>query len=137
MNAIALTVRCLLNDSGVTGIVGTDVFPVAAPQNYIAPHCVVTLLHEDGDVTLNGHRAGFFARVSVQCMAPSAPEAITMGEAVKAALTLINEPVFSAAVPPVEIGTVTCWKEGTDITDYTPYRSIYRRVLDMRLRWTP
>lgn len=137
MNAVALIVQCLLNDSGVSDIVGTDVFPVVAPQKHIVPHCVVSLIHEDGDVTLNGHGAGFFARVSVECKAPSVPQAVNMGEAVKAALTLINEPVFSSAVPPVEIGTVTCWKEGTDITDYTPDRSIYRRVLDFRVRWTP
>lgn len=137
MNAVALIVRCLLNDIGVTDLVEHEVYPIAAPQGFTAPHCVVTLLHEDADVTLNGHRAGFLARVSVQCMARNAPAAINIGEAVKAALTLINDPVYSAAVPPVEVGTVTCWKEGTDITDYTADRSIFRRVLDFRVRWTP
>jgi len=137
MNAVALMVRCLLNDMDVTDLVEAEVYPVAAPQGFTAPYIVVNVLHEDGDVTLNGHKAGFFARVSVHCIARNAPSAIHLGEAVKAALTLINEPVLSGGTPPEPIGTVTCWKEGTDVTDYTPDHTVFRRIIDFRVRWTP
>lgn len=136
MNAVTLVVRRLLADAGVAALVDTEVFPVLAPQGFAAPHIVVSLVHEDADVVLEGHRNGFFSRVSVQCKAADVSAAIDIGEAVKSALAIVNEPVYSGATPPVEIGTITCWKEGTDITDYGDDRSVFRRLLDYRVRWT-
>ncbi|HEY4200047.1 MAG TPA: DUF3168 domain-containing protein [Devosiaceae bacterium] len=137
MSALTIGVRLLLADAGIVAKVGSSVYPITAPQGAEGPYIVVGLVHEEQDFLLAGASGCFFSRVEIQCVASTGPEADAIGEAVKACMTtVLNATVMSGGDNPVEIGTATAWKEGTDLLDFTDDRAVFRRLLDYRLHWT-
>lgn len=135
-SALDLLIRVLSDNSDVAAIVGTRIFGIVAPQTKAMPYIVCSLIYEDQDVTLEGHQDGYDSRVSVECVASSVTNAVELGETVKSALSIAHHPVLSDDIPAEELGRVTLFKEGTDVTDYTQDRSTFRRFVDFRMRWT-
>lgn len=138
MTALQILLRLLLDDSGVTQIVGDRVFPVLRPQGTDMPAIAVSSLHEDQDVTLSGHRQAFTNRVSVECFAADVATADGLGEAVKSALEVAHiELLDDDASPPDVVARVDfIVKDGADILDFSEDRRVFRRVIDFRMRWT-
>lgn len=134
MSAIRIALRLLLANDRITELVGQSVFPVAAPQEVGRPYVAVSLVFEEQDTVLAGHRDGYTSRVSFACVADAVQVADAIGEAVKAAMAeVINVEVLYDAGDLVAF--VTAWKEGTDLIDFTDDRKIFRRIIDYRMRW--
>lgn len=135
MSATQIAIHLLLDDPSVVNLVGDRVFPVAAPQVENQPYIAVSLVWEEQESVLAAHRDTFISRVSFACVANSLALADTIGEAVKGAMTdVVNVAVLNATGE--SIGDATAWKDGTDMTDFTDDRSVFRRLLDFRLRWS-
>ncbi|HEV7344556.1 MAG TPA: DUF3168 domain-containing protein [Devosia sp.] len=134
MSAIKLAIHLLLDDAGITGLVGTDVYPVAAPQEKGLPYIAVSLVWEEQETILAGHLDAYTSRVSFACVAASLSAADAIAEAIKDAMSgVVNTNVLDGQGQ--RMATVTAWKEGTDMTDYTEDRTVFRRLLDYRMRW--
>ena len=149
LSATGLAIRALLNSEYVTALVGQAVYPTAAPQNTSPPYIVVSLVHEDQDIILEGARDGFFSRVSISCIAGTASNAERMGEGVKECMSgILNTPIDAAFwaeddywADPVHwdddnLSRLTAFKSGPDFSDYSADRRFFRRQIDYRLRWT-
>lgn len=137
MSAVALATQLLLQDSGVSSRVGDAVFPGEAPQDQALPYIVTRLVSESSNYVLTGTTGAFDARVEVSCHARSFGACDALGEAVKVALSdVLNQPVtYGDDSPPDYMGTVTMWKTATDMSDVSPDRKVFRRVMDFRVRW--
>lgn len=136
MNALTIFRQLLAENSGVTDLVDTRIYVAMRKQNDPLPALVIRSVYEDQDIVLAGARQGFENRMSVECIAASAGAAQDLGEAVKAALeSVIHHSILSDESPPTVEAKATCWKEGTDILDFTEEPEIFRRIIDFRMRW--
>tara|TARA_R110000868_G_scaffold27661_22_gene104682 strand:+ start:1878 stop:2288 length:411 start_codon:yes stop_codon:yes gene_type:complete len=134
MSVIQIAIRILLADVGVTSLVSANIYPLAAPQEAVRPYVATSLVFEDQDTVLQGHRDGFNSRVSFACVAASLQAADGIAEAIKAAMSkVVNVVVMDGDGEP--LATATAFKEGTDFSDFTDDRTVFRRVLDYNLRW--
>ena len=132
MSATAIVIRLLLEDSAVTA----EPFPVVIPQTASLPCIVVNLVSEQQDHVIEGAQPVFDSRVSVACHGATPDEANDLGEAVKRCLEgVISWEVENGDSPPGIWGTATIWKAGSDMTDFNEQRTVFRRVIDWRVRW--
>jgi len=130
MSALAITREIL------AAPVSAPVYIVVAPQTVTMPFIVLSLVHEAQDHVLEGANPAFFSRVSVACHGNSPAEAEILAEEAKAALeVVINRQVMAGGSPPSPRAGATMWKEGTDVFDYDDAHTVFRRIMDWRLRW--
>jgi hypothetical protein len=131
MSALAVVIHLL----GADQTIGAEAYPVVIPERAALPCIVVNLIAEDQNVVLNGSQNSYASRVSVACHAGTATAANALGEAVKSCLGgVINAAVDIGESPALEIGA-TILKAGTDLTDYSDDRTVFRRILDFNVRW--
>ncbi len=136
MSATAIAVRLLLADEDLNLAVSGRVYPVTAPQAKTLPYVVASLVYEAQDRVLQGQRDGYSSRVSVHCVADKPEAADRLGELVKQALScVIHQTVSDGASQPMAVATVL--KDGTDLLDFNDDRTVFRRLLDYSIRWTP
>lgn len=76
----------LLDDSAVAAIVGTEIAFALAPQKWLPPFIVITVITDDRPVDLDGFVATRASTVQFDCYAPSYSVAAEMREAVIAAI---------------------------------------------------
>lgn len=141
MSATAIVVRLLLDDSAVTA----GVHAIVIPQEATMPAITVNLVSEQQDHVIEGAQPVFDSRVSVACHAETVDGVIHLGEAVKKALegTILWEvdpPVShhmpaGVPAPTTWYGSATICKAGSDVTDWNEDRTVFRRILDWRVRW--
>lgn len=112
-----------------------EAYPLVAPQNALLPFITVTQVHEGQQMLIDGATDMFQSRLSIACHARSAAGADGLAESVKAALDYVANREVVTGSPAAPVGRVTVWKEGTDVSDYSDDRSVFRRTLDFRLRW--
>lgn len=128
MSALSIAMRLLKAELTV------PVYPLVVPQTAALPCVVVTVVHEAQDFVLEGANPAFLARLSIACHAADAVGMDALGEQVKNALeTVINRALGDASGLPAD--GATCWKEGTDVTDFSDDRTVFRRIMDWRMRW--
>ncbi len=136
MSATELTMRLLRADIGVVGYCSDRVYPGRSPQGGEIPNIVVSLISEEQETILAGHQDAYVSRVSIACHGQYYNIADAIGEQVKEAMALaIHKPVFNDESPAEEIATVTAWKATTDLVDHDEERTIFRRIMDYRIRW--
>lgn len=126
MNALTIANTALRAAPAVTAIAGPRIYLVQAPQGDALPSLVITGLSEAEDYTL-GNGAGNFpeARIAVICRAPTASQALALGDTVLAALKNLRGP------------QATFFREPMDSTDFSPQPApgMFRRVLGFRVRY--
>lgn len=116
--------------------VSASVYVVVAPQTTPLPFVVLSLIHEAQDFVIEGANPAFTSRISVACHGATPAGAEVLAEEVKATFeTVINRIMTDASSPPVPWAGVTMWKEGTDLTNYADDLTVFRRIIDWRLRW--
>lgn len=137
MSATTLAIQLLLQDATVAGLVAGAVLPVEAPQDQALPYVVVRVLSEDAGYVIAGDTGAFDNRVEVACHGRTFAQSDAIGEAVKAALiNNVNRAVsYGDGSPPDVIGIATTWKAPGDVSDFSRDRSVFRRIMDFRLRW--
>jgi hypothetical protein len=114
----------------------TPVYAVIAPQTASLPFIILSRIHEDQDIVLNGANPAFFTRVSVACHGASAAQAEDLAEELKTVLeVVIDRSLDDGSSPPVPWAGCTAFKEGTDVTDHDDDQTVFRRIMDWRLRW--
>lgn len=137
MSATELTMRLLRADIGVVAYASDRVHPGMAPQGTEVPFITVSLISEEQEDILAGHTDGYQSRVSIACHATHYSVADAMGEEVKACMSeVVNTPVYNDESPAELLATVTAWKATTDLIDHDDARTIFRRIMDYKLRWT-
>lgn len=129
MSALTVTISALLAAPGVVAFTGQRIYPVEAPEGAPFPFIIVNLIGEPTDQVLHGVTAYYDSRVQIGCTAETATEANSMGEAVKAALEII-EKASIAGKTDVDIS-----KEASDYSDTNDARTVKRRIMDFRVRW--
>ncbi len=129
MSALSIVITSLIGSSAVTDVVGTAVYPIAAPQGFAIPYVLVSLIGENEDQLINGASGYYESRVLVSCVCKDPTSANALGEAVKAALGDITKQTIGSAT------SVDVMKDGADFTDHSDDRSVFRRVLDFTVRW--
>lgn len=136
MSALRITIAALLAAPGVSAAVGARVYPFIAPQGSAWPHIIVGLVSEDDEQMLSGAGLFFDARVEVACIATSATAADALGEAVKVALQDVTNQAFDdGELPPGFSAVATILKDGADVSDYSDDLTVFRRIMDFRVRW--
>lgn len=112
------------------------IYPVVAPQTMEQPFAVISLIHEAQDFVIEGANPAFTSRISVACHGPTPAAAEELAEEVKSILeTILNHTLMDGSSPPIPWAGATFWKEGTDIHDFSDDRTVFRRIMDWRLRW--
>lgn len=120
----------------LTSAVTAPVYMVVAPQTADLPFIVLTLIHESQDIVLDGANPGFFSRITVACHGSTPAAAEVIAEEVKGILeATVNLMLTDGSSPPVQWAGATFFKEGTDLHDYSDDRTVFRRIMDWRLRW--
>jgi len=117
------------------GDLDASVYPIVAPQNASLPFVIVACIWEAQDFALAGAADAFDARFSLACNARSAADADGLAEAIKRVLEGIRRREITTGAPAASLGVLTCWKEGTDTMDYSDDRTVFRRIMDWRVRW--
>lgn len=136
MSATQIVQRLLMADPGVAAYASDRVYPGRIPQEAEVPNIMVSLVSEEQDIDLSGHKDGYESRVTIACHAEHYAIADAMGEEVKACLAqAIHLPVYGDESPPNLIATVTAWKTTTDLIDHDDERTLFRRIMDFRIRW--
>lgn len=128
MSAVFLTIRALLANGTVTGVVSNRVQPFPLKQGTALPAIAVALSNEEDELTLSGSAQYPDTTVQVHCVATSATAAIQLGEKVKGAL---RDLLFSDS-PPVNASFT---KDALDFTDYSDDLTTHRRVMGFSVRW--
>ncbi|MGE3246979.1 MAG: DUF3168 domain-containing protein [Beijerinckiaceae bacterium] len=122
MSAIPILIQMLLDDAGVAALVEDRVHAVQAPQNTALPSIVVLQTSEAEDYSIDHSTAGYpEARLTVICRASTAGGAISLGDAVIAALRSKQEGVDSSPA--------TLFKADIDSTDFVDAQKLFRRIL--------
>lgn len=133
MSALTITVQMLLAGSGVTGRVGTHVYPGQPPQG-VAGNCIVVhLVGQEEEELLQGASQWPEGRVSIECRAATLLDADKTAEAVIAWLRDKDR-------YPINGVRATFRKEGSDETDGSPETTqgvptVSRRIVDYYVRW--
>lgn len=127
MSAVALTIKALLAQAGVTGTTSTRIYPFPLPHTTTLPAIAVALSGEDEEQLLAGASQYAFSSVQVHCIAQKAKDAIALGEAVKTAL---RDHLFTSGATKASFQ-----KDGVDFTDYADDLSTHRRVMGFSVRW--
>lgn len=100
-------IRSLLTgDAGVTGLVDTDIYPVAVekgkqPKTYLVTQVISNIIRP----TIDGHHKQnlYQARVQVDCVAPSYPKLCELVEKVRLACNFKRGTIASARVTSVSL----------------------------------
>lgn len=127
-NGLFIAIQALLGDINVTGVVGQRIYPVEAPQGAEPPNIVVHMIAEPVDPLLCEDAP--VTRVQIDCRGASATEAVTLGETVKTALSLVvNQTVAGRRA--------TFSKEGSDATGKKDHSDHIVRSIDYNINhWT-
>lgn len=121
----------LLDDAAL----GAGVYPLVAPQTATLPFLTLASIHEGQEFLLAGATSTFEGRMSIACHAASAAAVNALAEDVKLALQDVIHREITGGSPAGSLGTATIWKEGTDVSDYSDDRTVFRRTFDWRIRW--
>ncbi len=135
MSAVLIVSTLLRRDGDVVAIVGDRVFSIVAPQGAPAPHVVLGMSGERDEQILVGAGRYPETRATVACIATTPTAAIELGETVKRAIEDINSAVVDNDSPAAFRFEATIFKDGADVTDHSDDRTIFRRVIDFRVRW--
>lgn len=131
MSAIAITVAVLTQSAGITGLVGTSVSIEDGKPEAGPPKIQVCMVSEDEGYTLSGASMFPKARITVECIAPSAISAELIGEAVKIALNDFTGDVTVEAT--------TYWanftKAGSEYADRNDALTTFRKMIDYFVDW--
>lgn len=135
MSGLNITVKTLLGNVIVTGIVGQRIYPLFAPQGAAMPNIVVHLIHEDDPDLLQGAGKYPESRVSVESRtAGNIPVLGTLGQAVIDAMQDKTSYAIANCI-------ATIRKEGSDETDSSIETNALgtpdsvRRITDFYVRW--
>jgi len=126
VSALSTAVLALLAAPGVTAICGTRVHPIAEPPNTARPNIIVYMVASDEGYHMAGANLYPNSRVSIEVRAADAPSADRLGDAVITALSGVSATIGSTSA--------VFFKEGSDVQDTTPDFSIFRRIIDFRVR---
>ena len=131
MSATAITIKRLLAVSGVTDLVGTQVFPTVVAAEKAMPAIAVTLSGQGDGYNMSGADHFPRSKVTVTSFGRSAREADRIGEAVEAGLKDFRGSVSLAT------GTyhATYFKDSNDGAFYEDLVEQYRRSSDYILHW--
>ena len=128
MSAVFMTIRALLANGTVTGVVSDRVQPFPIKQGTALPALAVALSAEDIEMMLSGSSQYPNATVQVHCITTTATSAIQLGDKVKGALRDLN---FSDS-PPISASFI---KDALDFTDFSDDLTTFRRVMGFSVRW--
>jgi hypothetical protein len=128
MSALTIIVRLLKAE------LATPVHALAVPQTATLPCVVVNVIHEDQDFVLEGANPAFLARLSIACHGADAASMDALGEHVKTTLEAVINRTLVDSLGHAWAGA-KCWKEGTDVSDFSDDRTVFRRIMDWRIRW--
>ncbi|AZO29424.1 DUF3168 domain-containing protein [Mesorhizobium sp. M1B.F.Ca.ET.045.04.1.1] len=130
MSALEIAITKLTATSAVTSITtAAGIYPIDLPQGASAPCLVVNIVSGFDEQMLDGAGKYYRHRVTVECNAYTADEAMALGDAVMSALQEnINATIGS-------FSGVTTQFADLDRTDTSDDRSTYRRLLDFFIRW--
>jgi hypothetical protein len=134
MSATGLIIQMLCQDPDVADLASNAVYPVIAPQDALTPYITVRVIAEEAEYVLAGANGSFDSRIEVACHHRTFALVDALGEAVKGALVCNIERDVEDADGNA-LGTVTTWKAGTDISDVSDDRKVFRRLMDFRGRW--
>lgn len=107
----------LKNDTGISAIVGTRIYPKVAPQNVQTPYIVYHEIISDDNQCMGGVIYQTDTRFQVDCWSPKYSEVKALKTAVKTAI----------------VG----FKSSNSITtrdDYEPETNLYREMIDFILK---
>jgi hypothetical protein len=128
MSALSIVIQLLKTE------LPSPVYPLVVPQTAALPFVVVSVIHEAQDIVLEGANPAFVARLSIACHGADAAGMDAVGEQVKGILeTVVNRTLIDTSGQPT--AGATFWKEGSDISDFSEDRSVFRRIMDWRMRW--
>jgi hypothetical protein len=129
MSAVAITIQALKAAATVTAVTTTArIYPMVAPQGATYPNIVVHLISENDTQMVDGPALWAESRVSVECRANSASSALDLGQVVVTAIGGTTNASLAGK-------TATIWQSGSDYSDYSDDRTVFRRIVDFTLRW--
>lgn len=130
MSAIKIIRHFLLEAPRVKNIVKFGVYPIELPEKAQPPCILLNLAGGSDSQTLGGAGRYYETRVSVECNALTADEAIDLGEAALTTLESITKQKVGILFQDIDI-----YFADTDYTDVSDARSLKRRILHFRVRW--
>ena len=136
MSALRIVTILLRTDAALAGIVGDRIYPVVAPQEAARPYIVASLIGEDDFHILTGSGGFWASRVEVQAIADSAAAVDALGETIKDVLGDVTaRNVADGGSPPDFTALANVLKQGSDVTDYSDDRTVFRRIIDFSVHW--
>jgi len=95
MNAQKATYNILSNASGVTDIVGTNIFPVLIPKGTAFPAICYTQLQTEMTNTKDSNSRLDFARMQVDCLGTTYTETLQIADAVRVAMNITSAGTYN------------------------------------------
>ena len=122
MNVLDLITDALKKNSGVTSKTSLSrIYPIKVPQAQTLDHIVVNIITGGDDQMLDGNAGLYESRVQVDCYSKTATGALTLGDAVIAALE--KRPANA------NVQLRDCYRDGVDSSDYSDDGEFARRIL--------
>ncbi|AMX93619.1 MULTISPECIES: DUF3168 domain-containing protein [Mesorhizobium] len=130
MSALSIAITKLKATSAVTTkTTAVRIYPIDLPQGATMPCLVVNIASGYDEHMLTGAGKYFRNRVTIECMAATPEEVMSLGDAVMTALQDNVNATIGAFT-----GVATQFAD-LDRTDYSDDRATYRRTLDFFIRW--
>jgi len=107
----------LKNDSGVSALIGTRIYPLMAPQNVIDPYITYQVVNDNSKQCIGGSVYQNDTRFQVDCWSKKYSEVKAIKEAVESALIGFKS---SYAI--------------SNMDDYEPDTKLYRQLIDFKLK---
>lgn len=126
MNPLVATIQALLSSPAITDICEDRIHPVLEEIGTVRPNIVVYVVNVREGYNLDGPHEYPESRVSVEVRAADAPTMDRLGDAVWR--------VLSGADMNLGSTNAVFFKEGSDVQDISPDFSVFRRIIDFRVR---
>jgi len=107
----------LNDDSGVSALVGTRIYPLMAPQSVVSPYIVYQVINDNSKQCIGGSVYQNDTRFQIDCWSTKYSEVKAIKEAVLSAL----------------IGFKSSYSI-SNMDDYEPETKLYRQLIDFKLK---